>query len=175
MRSVLRSHAVAQAWFDTLADQHRLLARELESALLAAVPALTPAVKWGNLVFMHRGTNALAIVAHQRHVNLQIFNGALFGSRFRSLGALARTCVTCDAASGSRWMQGLLASWRSPVSRRCRRGQRLVKVDFRRPAQPRSRPGLDAASPIRPQSISAQAPGSGTEAMKPWVLRSSVA
>ena len=85
MRAPMHSHAIVEAWFDTLPPGQRLLARELQQPLVDAVPTLTQAVKWGNLLFLHRGTHALALVAHKGHVNLQVFNGALLAPDFTEL------------------------------------------------------------------------------------------
>jgi hypothetical protein len=57
----------------------------LNEATLAAEPGLTRAIKWGNLVFMHNGVHAVAVVAHRDHVNLQVFNGALLAPDFPAL------------------------------------------------------------------------------------------
>jgi len=85
MRSPLCSHAVVDAWFDTLAPDRRELALELQRLVLAAVPTLSQAIKWGNLVFLHRGSHALAIVVHKAHINLQVFNGAMLAPKFPQL------------------------------------------------------------------------------------------
>ena len=42
-------------------------------------------MKWGNLMFTHDGTHAVAIVMHKDHANLQIFNGAALVERFPEL------------------------------------------------------------------------------------------
>jgi hypothetical protein len=39
-------------------------------------PRLHATVRWGNLVYQLDGINALAIVPHKSHVNLQLFKGA---------------------------------------------------------------------------------------------------
>jgi hypothetical protein len=76
MRSMLRSGALIEAWFDTLQPASRELARHLREVVLAAEPELEQAVKWGNLVFSLKRDHALAIVVYRDHVNLQVFNGA---------------------------------------------------------------------------------------------------
>jgi len=90
MRSPIHSQAVVQAWFDTLAPGHAALARDLQRLLLEAVPALAQVVKWGNLIFLYRGTHALAIVSHKAHLNLQVFNGAQLAARFEQLAGTGR-------------------------------------------------------------------------------------
>lgn len=82
MRLPIRDHAIVQTWLDLLPAESAALAGHVQRVLLNAVPELTQAVKWGNLVFLYRGTHALAIAAHRRHVNLQVFNGASLAPRF---------------------------------------------------------------------------------------------
>lgn len=82
MRTLVKSAALVEAWFDMLAPAQRALARELQAAVLAAAPQLTRTVKWGNLLFMHHGANAIAIAVHRGHVNLQFFDGAALAERF---------------------------------------------------------------------------------------------
>ena len=85
MRSVVKSAALVETWFDMLPAQQRSLARELQAAVLAAAPQLGSTVKWGNLLFMQRGTNALAIAPHRSHINLQFFDGVALTERFPQL------------------------------------------------------------------------------------------
>ncbi len=85
MRSPQHSHAVVEAWFDTLPPEQRTLARELQRLLIDAVPTLGQVVKWGNLVFLHRGTHALAVAPHKGQVKLQVFNGGQLAARFATL------------------------------------------------------------------------------------------
>jgi hypothetical protein len=85
MRTILRSAALIGAWFDTLRDDQRETAQALRDAVLEAEPALEQSVKWGNLVFSHAGTHAVAIVIHRDHANLQVFNGARLVERFPML------------------------------------------------------------------------------------------
>ncbi len=85
MRSIGRPAALVQAWLDTLRPEQQQAALALNAATLAAEPALTRAVKWGNLVFMHHGVHAVAVVVHRDHVNLQVFNGALLAPDFPAL------------------------------------------------------------------------------------------
>jgi hypothetical protein len=85
MRSILRSAALIETWFDMLTPQQAPLARALHAEVMAAQPALQPTVKWGNLVYMYAGINLLAIMAHKAHVNLQVFNGAALADRFPAL------------------------------------------------------------------------------------------
>lgn len=76
MRSMLRSGALIEAWFDTLAPAQAELARHLREVVLDTEPALVQSVKWGNLVFSLQRDHLLAIIAYRDHVNLQVFNGA---------------------------------------------------------------------------------------------------
>jgi hypothetical protein len=116
MRTLVRTAALIESWFDLLPEANRATARQIQSAVLAARPQLAQAIKWGNLVFMHEGTNAMAIVSHRSHVNLQVFSGHLLALQYPQLegtgkgvrhlklrcgqpvdaalvGALARACV----------------------------------------------------------------------------------
>ena len=85
MRSIVRPVALIQAWLDTLRPEQRTTALALNEAALAAVPALVRTIKWGNLVFMHEGVHAVAVVIHKDHANLQVFNGALLAEAFPAL------------------------------------------------------------------------------------------
>ena len=85
MRSNLRSSALIETWFDLLSAQQRDLARATHAAVLAAHPSFAPTIKWGNLVYMHGGSNLLALMPHKSHLNLQVFNGAALAERFPQL------------------------------------------------------------------------------------------
>lgn len=85
MRTVLRSGALIEAWFDMLTDEQRPVARALHSAVSAAAPSLHATVRWGNLVYQHEGINAVAIVPHKSHVNLQLFKGAPLAAQYSQL------------------------------------------------------------------------------------------
>ncbi len=90
MRSIGRPAALVQAWLDTLRPEQQQAALALNDAALAAEPSLTRAIKWGNLVFMHNGMHAVAVVVHRDHVNLQVFNGALLAADFPALEGTAK-------------------------------------------------------------------------------------
>ena len=85
MRSILRPAALIETWFDTLRPEQRDMARRLRELVTATAPDLVTSVKWGNLMFTHEGTHAVAIVMHKDHANLQIFNGAQLVDRFPEL------------------------------------------------------------------------------------------
>lgn len=85
MRTLLRSGALIESWFDMLTEEQRPVARALHAAVTAAAPALHPTVRWGNLVYQHEGTNAVAIVPHKSHVNLQLFKGAAVSPMYPQL------------------------------------------------------------------------------------------
>ena len=57
---------------------------------MAAEPGLETSIKWGNLVFSHADTHAVAIVIHRDHANLQIFNGTRLLERFPMLDDAGR-------------------------------------------------------------------------------------
>lgn len=90
MRTIIRPAALLGAWFDTLREDQRETAQALREAVLAAEPGLEQSIKWGNLVFSHGGTHALAIVIHKDHANLQVFNGAALRERFPMLEGTGR-------------------------------------------------------------------------------------
>jgi hypothetical protein len=85
MRTLLRSGALIESWFDMLTEEQRPLARALHAAVTAAAPSLHPTVRWGNLVYQHEGTNAVAVVPHKSHVNLQLFKGAAVAPMYPQL------------------------------------------------------------------------------------------
>ena len=85
MRSILRPAALIETWFDTLRPEQKDMARRLRELVSTASPELVSSVKWGNLMFTHDGTHAVAIVMHKDHANLQIFNGASLADRFPEL------------------------------------------------------------------------------------------
>jgi len=85
MRSALRSVALVDAWFDTLRPEQQEIGRVLRNAVMGAVPSLGLSIKWGNLVFTHDRTHAVAIVTHKEHAHLQVFNGAVLVERFAQL------------------------------------------------------------------------------------------
>jgi hypothetical protein len=76
VRFIGRPAALIQAWLDTLRSEQQAAALALNAAVLAAEPGLARAIKWGNLVYLHNGVHAVAVVVHRDHVNLQVFNGA---------------------------------------------------------------------------------------------------
>lgn len=90
MRSILRPAALIETWFDTLRPEQHDLARILRSLVQGVSPDLVPSVKWGNLMFTHEGTHAVAIVMHKDHANLQVFNGASLADRFPELEGTGR-------------------------------------------------------------------------------------
>ncbi|MDB5818862.1 MAG: hypothetical protein JWQ11_2502 [Rhizobacter sp.] len=85
MRSFIRPAAIVEAWFDNLRPEHQPVPRSLQATVLAAVPALTQAVKWGILVFLYRGLHALSIQVFKTHAHLQLFNGASLARSFPRL------------------------------------------------------------------------------------------
>ncbi|HET9644552.1 MAG TPA: DUF1801 domain-containing protein [Burkholderiaceae bacterium] len=85
MRSVLRPGALIESWFNMLPQEQRATARALQAAVHASGVTLSPSIRWGNLVFQHEGTNAVAIVPHKSHVNLQLFKGAPLVVRYPQL------------------------------------------------------------------------------------------
>ena len=90
MRSIIRPAALIETWFDNLRPEQQDLARLLRDLVHRASPELVSSVKWGNLMFTHEGTHAVAIVMHKDHANLQIFNGAALAERFPELEGTGR-------------------------------------------------------------------------------------
>lgn len=90
MRSILRTPALIDTWFDTLRPEQRPLAEAIRHAVLRAAPSLTSSIKWGNLLFSRGGDHALAIVIHKEHAHLQVFNGARLVERFPMLEGAGR-------------------------------------------------------------------------------------
>ena len=90
MRSILRPAALIETWFDNLRPEQHDMARRLRSLVQSAAPELVPSVKWGNLMFTHEGTHAVAMVMHKDHANLQVFNGVSLIDRFPELEGTGR-------------------------------------------------------------------------------------
>lgn len=90
MRHLVRPSALVAAYFDTLQPEQAEAARAVQKAVLAAAPVLEQSVKWGNLTFMLRGRNLMAVSLHRHHVHLQFFNGALLAPRFEQLEGVGR-------------------------------------------------------------------------------------
>lgn len=90
MRHLVRPSALVAAYFDTLLPEQAQAARAVQKAVQAAAPVLEQSVKWGNLTFMLRGRNLMAISLHRHHVHLQFFNGALLAPQFEQLEGVGR-------------------------------------------------------------------------------------
>jgi hypothetical protein len=85
MRTMLRSTALVDAWFDMLPPEQQEFAHLLRNAVVAAAPSLTMSVKWGNLVFSQDGTHVVAIVTHKDSAHLQVFNGTQLITQYPEL------------------------------------------------------------------------------------------
>ncbi len=90
MRSILRPAALIENWFDTLRPEQQDMARLLRDLVHRTQPGLVGSVKWGNLMFTHEGSHAVAIAVHKDHANLQVFNGAVLAERFPDLEGSGR-------------------------------------------------------------------------------------
>lgn len=90
MRHLVRPSALVAALFDTLTPAQAQTVRALQKAVLAVTPELDESVKWGNLTFMLRGRNLMAVMIHRQHVNLQFFNGATLAAEFGVLEGAGR-------------------------------------------------------------------------------------
>lgn len=91
MRHLMRSAALIDAWFDMLPPVQRGAAQRLHDLVRAAGPELVREVKWGNLLFTHSGTHALAIAPHKTHVHLQVFRGFALAEQFPELEGSGKT------------------------------------------------------------------------------------
>lgn len=67
--------AVLQQYLKGVEPEYRDLVRSLDELVRQAAPDLEPSLKWGNLTYSHTH-NVCSIIAHRRHVNLQLWGGA---------------------------------------------------------------------------------------------------
>lgn len=110
MRHLVRPAALVAAYFDTLLPEQAEAARALQRAVLAAAPVLEQSVKWGNLTFMLRGRNLMAVSLHRHHAHLQFFNGALLAEQFGELEGAGRGMRQLRLRYGQRLDEGLIRS-----------------------------------------------------------------
>ena len=115
MRSIVRTAALVDAWFDTLTPEQQATAHALRRAVLATEPSLAQALKWGNLVFVHDGTHALAIVCHRDHANLQVFDGAAIARTFPMLDGVGKAMRHLRCRYGAAVDEALVAQ----ITRAC--------------------------------------------------------
>jgi hypothetical protein len=108
MRHLVRPSALVAAFFDTLQPEQAEAVRAVQRAVLAAAPVLEQSVKWGNLTFMLRGRNLMAISLHRHHVHLQFFNGALLAPRFEQLEGVGRGMRQLRWRNGQPLDEGLI-------------------------------------------------------------------
>jgi uncharacterized protein YdhG (YjbR/CyaY superfamily) len=90
MRHLVRPAALVANYFDTLVPAQAATAAAIQQAVLAAAPGLEQTVRWGNLMFLHRGTSLIALVLHKGQAHLQVFNGAGLTERFPQLEGVGR-------------------------------------------------------------------------------------
>lgn len=90
MRHLVRPSALVAAFFDTLLPEQAEAVRAVQKVVLGAAPVLEQSVKWGNLTFMLRGRNLMAVSLHRHHLHLQFFNGVLLAPRFEQLEGAGR-------------------------------------------------------------------------------------
>jgi hypothetical protein len=109
MRSMLRSGALIEAWFDTLQPAQRELARQLREVIMLAEPTLEQAIKWGNLVFSVKRDHAMAIVVYRDHTNLQVFNGGRLLDRHPELAGTGKGLRHLRLVPGEPLPAGLVA------------------------------------------------------------------
>lgn len=67
--------SVLQQFLATMPADMQAHIRVLDKLVRKAAPDLTPSLKWGNLTY-HHTKNVCSLVAHQQHVNLQLWAGA---------------------------------------------------------------------------------------------------
>ena len=90
LRHLVRPGALVAAYFDTLSEPQMTCARSLQQVVLATVPDIEQAVKWGNLTFVAGGRNLLALALHKSHAHLQVFNGAQLALQFPELDGVGK-------------------------------------------------------------------------------------
>lgn len=78
------------SYFDSLPPGQAGTVMALHAAVMAAAPGLDQAVRWGNLMFLVRGTPVATLVAHKGQAHLQIFQGAQLAEQFAELGGAGK-------------------------------------------------------------------------------------
>lgn len=90
MRHLVRPAALVANYFDTLTPAQAATAAAIQQAVLAAAPGLEQTVRWGNLMFLHRGSSLIGLVLHKGQAHLQVFNGVGLAGRFPQLEGVGR-------------------------------------------------------------------------------------
>ncbi|MFO1275031.1 DUF1801 domain-containing protein [Sphaerotilus uruguayifluvii] len=90
MRHLVRPAALVANFFDMLQPSQVATAQAIQQAVLAAEPEISQTVRWGNLMFLHRGIGVLSLVLHKGQAHLQVLNGAGLGTRFPQLDGVGR-------------------------------------------------------------------------------------
>ncbi len=90
MRHLVRPAALVANFFDTLTPAQAATAAAIQQAVLSATPSLEQTVRWGNLMFLHRGTSLIGLVLHKGQAHLQVFNGIALVERFPQLEGVGR-------------------------------------------------------------------------------------
>lgn len=90
MRHLVRPAALVANFFDTLTPAQAATAAAIQQAVLAGAPGLEQTVRWGNLMFLHRGSSLIGLVLHKGQAHLQVFNGIGLTDRFPQLEGVGR-------------------------------------------------------------------------------------
>ena len=73
------------SFFDSLPPGQRATAAAVHQAVMGSVTGIDQAVRWGNLMFLVRGTQLATLVLHKGQAHLQFFHGALLAEHFPQL------------------------------------------------------------------------------------------
>ncbi|MCK6403009.1 uncharacterized protein YdhG (YjbR/CyaY superfamily) [Sphaerotilus sulfidivorans] len=90
MRHLVRPAALVANFFDMLPPAQVATATAIQQAVIAAEPDLAQTVRWGNLMFLYRGSNLMAMALHKGQAHLQVLNGAELMMRFPQLDGVGR-------------------------------------------------------------------------------------
>lgn len=71
----------AEKLIQTLPYEQQATMHKLRELILKADPTIVETVKWGNPVYS-RGRNLLSIVPHDKHANLQIWDGTALCGKY---------------------------------------------------------------------------------------------
>lgn len=77
-------------FFDSLPPNQVTTVVTLHRVVLAAVPGIDQAVRWGNLMFLMRGNHLVTLVPHKGQAHLQFFHGALLAEQFPQLEGVGK-------------------------------------------------------------------------------------
>jgi hypothetical protein len=90
MRHLVRPAALVANFFDSLLPGQVATAVTIHQAVMAGAPGIDQAVRWGNLMFLVRGSHLVTLVPHKGQAHLQFFQGALLAERFPQLEGVGK-------------------------------------------------------------------------------------